>query len=58
MRNAQNVSVGKPVGIRPLWRPMHKGRDSINHFHDRLIRLTSCTRVKIARAEIFSVLIT
>jgi hypothetical protein len=34
MRNAQNDPMGKPVGMRPLWRPMHKEWDSINNFHD------------------------
>jgi hypothetical protein len=25
MKNAQKDPEDKPVGIRPLWRPMHKG---------------------------------
>jgi hypothetical protein len=33
MRNAQKDPDGKPVGIRPLWRPMHKVWDNINYFH-------------------------
>jgi hypothetical protein len=34
MRNAQNDAEDKPVGMRPLWRPMHEEQGSNNHIHD------------------------